>query len=117
MKDQVFSGEHSISAKAFSTGFRRACVPSCIKKSADVWVVTEFVKYHFFAAIKEQLNLSSNNVSQRNGTTTTYTEVVKHLIGRYATHVVSARADEKIRNFKHVSCTPRDFFESFGTSP
>lgn len=52
------------------------------------------------AVVKMRLALSSNEANRHEGTTTPYVKVVNHLLRRYATDTVAAKAEEKLCNFK-----------------
>lgn len=56
-------------------------------------------------AIKRQLTFPSNDGNRHEGTNTIYVEVMNHVLRRYATGTVIARAYEKIRNFKQRTIT------------
>lgn len=52
------------------------------------------------------MNLSSNDGIGHGGTITSYTGVLKHLLRRYVTNAMIAKADEETRNFRKASLTP-----------
>lgn len=53
-----------------------------------------------FAAIKAQFILSTKDAKRYDGTILSYDGVVNHLLRRYETEAVIAKAVEEIRNFK-----------------
>lgn len=109
MKDQAYNGKDFISVINFLTKFKRAYDSSRIHCGAAVWQFRKFTSGPALADIKARSTLLSNDANRHKGTITTYVEVVNHVLRRYATDAVIAKADEEIRNFKQGSVTPFDF--------
>lgn len=63
------------------------------------------------AAIKLHLTLFPNDANRQEGTTTTYGEVLRQFLTRYATDTIFAKDGEKIRNVKQGSLAPWGFFQ------
>lgn len=63
------------------------------------------------AAVRAQLSLSSSDANRHEGTITSYAEIVKYLLRRYAAEAVIAKANEKIQNFMQRSLLSWDFFQ------
>lgn len=68
------------------------------------------------AMIEAHLTFSSNVVNKPRGTITSYPEIIKQLLRRYATEAVIANVDDEIRNFKQESFTPWDFSQTLRDS-
>lgn len=63
------------------------------------------------AVIKTPSTLSWNDANRHERTITTYVQVVSHLLRRYATDAVTARADEEMFNIKEGSLTTWEFLK------
>lgn len=113
MKEQTFTGRDSNSIINFLADFKRACVSSQIQEGAAVWLFRQFLNPPAGATIKARLNLSSTDENRHEGTVTFYTEVLNHMLGRYTTDRVIAKADQEISHFKQGSLASWECFRSF----
>lgn len=93
--DQALSGKDSFSLINFLTKFKRACDSSSIREGAAAWLSREFKSGFVLAAIRALMALSSNDLIRPEGATTSYAEMANHLLTRYATNDVIAKAREE----------------------
>lgn len=109
MEDHSFSSKDPVSIINFLTEFKRACDLSHYQEGAAVWLFPDFMTGSALSTIKVRLELSSKDVNVHNGTTTSNTGVVNHLLRCHATDAVMPKGDDEIRNLKQRSWTLRDF--------
>lgn len=105
MKNRAFNKKDSISVTTFSTELEHLCESSLIQEFA---VVRPFPIIHEWShplGIKERLNLSSNDLNERECTITTYDEMLDHLLWCYNTKAIIVKANEETFNFEHGSIT------------
>lgn len=80
MKGQVFIGQDSVSVKNVLNEFKRAGDFSQIQESSAVYLFREFISSPRFAASKAQLSPSSDEPIRHDGTITSYSAVLTHML-------------------------------------
>lgn len=97
MKNEAFSIKNSISVINFLTELKPACNSTRIDEGAATWHLWEFMNRLALCAVKTWQGQSSIDTKRREGTTTTFSKVVNHLLRVCATYDIIAKANEEIR--------------------
>lgn len=111
MKDQSFNRQGSIYVIKFLRECERTYDSSQIHEGVAVWHFGKAMCGPALADIKTRWTLLSNDPNKYERTISSYAGVVNHLIGRYSTNPVIAKANKDIRSFKQCSLTPWDLSE------
>lgn len=100
INEQAFSEKYPNSVINYLTELKRVYSSSQNHKGTTVLIFRDFMTSPALTAVKARLDLSSNDANKREGTITSYAEMVKHVMMRYTVDVVIAKADEEVPSFK-----------------
>lgn len=100
MKTNIFDSFDPISIISFLSAFKLACDTNGVHEGAAMWLLHFFMKKPAAAALNSRISLpSKSHRRHKEGTLTTYCEVVNYLLETYATDDVIAETDAEILRF------------------
>lgn len=102
MNDQVFNGRDHIYTNNYLKKSKESCYSSRIHDIA-VQIINDFTTGPALAASKEQLALSTNDVSNYEGAISSHPEIRPHLLVRYSAESIVAKTNDHIHSFKQGS--------------
>lgn len=104
MRSQMFNSFDQISILRFLSAFMLPCYSNGVYEVGGLCLLHCFVKHHDAAALNEWIALKSkSHKRQKQGTVTSYCELVDYFLGTHATDRVIAKTDTGIMQFTQAS--------------